>query len=78
MEVSDVKKKEMVDAVIKVIWIESIEKNHFRITIENKLGYIDNTWFEYSSRGRRIDLFLHYPDGRILDLTPSLKNHHRY
>lgn len=78
LEVSDEKKKEMIDTVIKTIWIEEIGKNHFRITIENKLGYIDDTWFEYLSRGRRIGLFLHYPDGRILDLTPSLKNHRRY
>lgn len=78
LQVSDIKKKEMIDSVISNIWLEDIDKNHFRITVENKLGYIDESWYEYSSRGRRIDLFLHYPDGRILDLTPSLKNHRRY
>lgn len=75
---SDERRKELIDSVIKTVWVEEVEKNHFHVRIENNIGFIDTTFFDYKSRGRRIDLSLNYQDGRVLDLREKMIGSTRY
>lgn len=77
-DLSDDRKREMIQSVIETIYVTKIGQHHYRIDIKNKVGYIDDGWFEYKSAGNSITLAHHLPYGEIMDLTQSMKNHKRF
>lgn len=77
-EYSDAKKKEIIDSVIERIEITKIEDHRFRVVIKNKIGLIDNGWYEYWTDGHKMSLVYHYPYGVNTDLTFAAKNHKRF
>ena len=76
--VSDVKKKEMIDAVIDSIEITKIEQHHFHIVVKNKIGFIDSTYWDYSSKGHRLHIEQVFSEDRRLDITDTIMKHKRF
>lgn len=78
LDVSDEKRKEMIDAVIERIEITKIEQHHFHIVVKNKIGFIDNTYYDYSSKGHRLHIEQVFSEDRRLDITETIMKHKRF
>lgn len=76
--VSDAKKQEMINQVIKKIEITKLEQHHFKIVVKNKIGVICNSWFDYSSKGHKLHVEQVFEDGRGLDITPQINANKRF
>lgn len=76
--VSDAKKKEMIDSVIDKIEIAKVEQHHFTIKVFNKLGYLEDSYFEYYSQGHKIHVKQVFNDGRRFDITPQINANKRF
>lgn len=50
-DLSDTMKREIIDSVIESIVVERIEQRYYKIQFINKIGYIDNSYWLYDSRG---------------------------
>lgn len=77
-DVSDEKKKEMIDSVIDRIEITKIEQHHFKIVVKNKIGYLDNSYYDYSSQGHKLHIEQVFADNRRLDITETVMKHKRF
>ena len=78
LNVSDEKKKEMIDTVIDRIEITKIEQHHFKIVVKNKIGYLDNSYYDYSSEGHKLHIEQVFADNRRLDITDTVMKHKRF
>lgn len=78
LNVSDEKKKEMIDTVIDRIEITKIEQHHFKIVVKNKIGYLDNSYYDYSSEGHKLHIEQVFADNRRLDITETVMKHKRF
>ena len=77
-DLSDEKKREMVQSVIETIYVTKIGEHHYRIEVKNKVGFIDDTWYEYLSIGNKITISQHFPYGETMDMTQAMKKHRRF
>ena len=75
---SDAKKKELIDSVIEKIEAIKIGVHHYKIIIHNKIGLIQNEWFEYISKNNKIHVEQVFADGRNFDLTPQIIKNKRF
>lgn len=80
-ELSDLMKKEIIDQVIDKILVERIEQRYYKIQFINKTGYIDNSYWEYDSRGCGArGAILHFIDanGVRLDMSNMARANKRF
>lgn len=75
---SDERKREMILTVIDNILVTKLEDRHFKIEIKNKIGYIDNSWFDYITSGNKLTILHHLPYGETIDLSKNIKTHRRF
>lgn len=76
--VSDAKKQEMINQVIGRIELTKLEQRHFHIKIFNKIGYLEDSYYDYTIKGHSIHVEQIFEDGRALDLTPQINANKRF
>ena len=80
-ELSDQMKREIIEQVIDEIVVERLEQRHYKIQFINKTGYIDNSYWEYDSRGCGArGAILHFIDanGVRLDMSNMARANKRF
>ena len=74
---SDEMKKEIIDKLIERIEVTEVGKMKFKIVVKNKIGYIDNTHWEYETLGSKIQLIWVNGDARI-DFSDNVRLEKRF
>lgn len=77
-EMTDEMKKEIIDSVIEKIMVNKIEDGFYRIHFINKIGYRDNSYWNYRFKGHKITLELIDANGAILDFSEAYKKNKRF
>lgn len=80
-ELSDKMKREIIESVIDKILVTRIEQRHYKIQFVNKVGYIDNSYWIYDSRGcgaRGAKLVMVDANGAKLDVSSFVRKHKRF
>ena len=75
---SDTHKKELIDSVIERVEITKLSKQHYRLNVINKIGYIDKSYFTYTNRGHILTLQHVLPYGQTLNLSEAIQTHKRF
>ena len=74
---TDEAKKEVIDKLIERIEVTEIGKMKFNIVVKNKIGYIDNSHWEYATLGSKIQLIWVNGAARI-DYSTNIKLQKRF
>lgn len=74
---TDEAKKEVIDKLIERIEVTEIGKMKFNIVVKNKIGYIDNSHWEYATLGAKIQLIWVNGAARI-DYSTNVKLQKRF
>lgn len=75
---TDEAKKEIIDKLIERIEVTEIGKMKFNIVIKNKIGYIDNSHWEYATLGSKIQLVWVFDNGTRIDFSDNVKLEKRF
>lgn len=76
-EYTDEMKKEIIDSVIDRIEVTKNEEGKFIIKFFNKIGYIDNSYFEYWNNNNKIFFHMIDANGAKIDFSKSPKRFER-
>lgn len=80
-ELSDSMKREIIEQVIDMILVERIEKRYYKIQFINKIGYIDNSYWLYDTRGcgaRGARLYMVDANGVKLEMSDMARQNKRF
>lgn len=81
-DLDDVMKKQIIDSVIERIEVKEIGRGHRHFRVVNKIGYIDNSWYDYQVKniqgGTKILLTRHFENGQIMDMTDAAAANKRF
>lgn len=80
-ELSDSMKREIIEQVIDKILVEKIEKRYYKIQFINKIGYIDNSYWLYDTRGcgaRGARLYMVDANGVKLEMSDMARQNKRF
>ena len=80
-ELSDALKREIIEQVIDKILVERVEQRYYRIQFINKIGYIDNSYWVYDSRGcgaRGAKMYLVDANGARLEFSDMVRKNKRF
>ena len=80
-ELSDSMKREIIEQVIEQIIVKRIEQRYYKIQFINKIGYLDNSYWEYDSRGcgaRGAKMYMVDANGAKLDVSQWAREHKRF
>ena len=75
---TDEAKKEMIDKLIERIEVTEIGKMKFNIVVKNKIGYIDNSHWEYATLGAKIQLIWVLDNGARIDFSENVRLEKRF
>lgn len=75
---TDEAKKEIIDKLIERIEVTEIGKMKYRIVVKNKIGFIDNTYWEYETLGSKIQLVCVMENGTRVDLSDYVRLQKRF
>ena len=74
---TDEAKKEIIDTLIERIEVTEIGKMRFKIVVKNKIGYIDDSYWEYETLGSKIQLIWVNGKARI-DFSDNVRLEKRF
>ena len=80
-ELSDSMKREIIEQVIEQIIVKRIEQRYYKIQFINKIGYLDNSYWIYDSRGcgaRGAKMYMVDANGAKLDVSQWAREHKRF
>lgn len=79
-EYTDEMKKQIIDSVIQEIRVEILDdqRRHYKIQFINKVGYVDNSWWEYKFNTRMVQMVQHTANGATLDFTDIIAQNKRF
>ena len=75
---TDEAKKEIIDKLIERIEVTEIGKMKFNIVVKNKIGYIDNSHWEYATLGSKIQLVWVLDNGARIDFSENVRLEKRF
>ena len=75
---TDEAKKELIDKLIERIEVTEVGKMKYRIVVKNKIGYIDNSHWEYATLGSKIQLVWVLGSGVRVDFSDNVRLEKRF
>ncbi len=75
---TDEAKKEVIDKLIERIEVTEVGNMKFNIVVKNKIGYIDNSHWEYATLGAKIQLVWVLDSGVRVDFSDNVRLEKRF